>query len=905
VINTFTVGQGGGHPLLYNCLQLKGAIAEAKEACNSIVKAGTGNDILPNKFWAEPTHWDPVNNWITEGERLIGLYENQMASDQNEKSTNQASIDAAVSNLQSATNTLRFNRNSGCKPDYNQLIEGIDDAQDDLDATHESLDGHEWASTDPIFWARPGDRAALQALINASSGHVASNDLATHNNYSANQNEVDAVYADLSAARTAFLGLRTSGGDAYDSGNPDYINMLTLIQTVDHLLDTNSDNTPDVVSSANSGTDIPYGTQWIAINEYTSLMTYLDDAREIRNSGPTEFTQTRITNTYALLSNAHTAVVAGNYPKQGLAANKEELVADIAAAQTKLTIDAGNSVVLHPTANGVPVVISPLGNGTDLTFGTVWVTQAMVNNLKAALSDALNAYHDIPTAVVLHNRITQLKGALQTHTAAFSPTKNAPANAQPDLVWLNAECDKIWAAVNVLKESSLNGIDVKATEMWVLTATKTALLQKITDSKMPGGTVTYTTHEDVMDRIDALEHELAALLATQQPGTKVIFILASQEDEQQRIVKEIPVAAFVGATCETPQLVNAGLPGVSYKIIDGALPDGLRLNASTTGQGNLSGYDGTLTGTPTDTGRFEFTIEAVHAMLPNAPELLKCAITIYDAPVTEPTEPDFVDANRISIQSDIVFHFPSAVPMNTDVTGTVVFNDQPLTGYWATDTTFIVPCPTGYYEYETNYTLRVRGLVSKDGYLRYERAYDFRTSSTPPNPTIPRSVTLLPLPYGVTSDKQPGQYWTTFAEGYRFTLTLTVPPDETPTLITDREIKDVTETVNGVPDPEVPDRYLFTVVQIHKAIEISVVLSPRSDVGNEWTAGGGEDVRIRTSGGRVYVESPVAGVLSVYSVTGVLQVQKNIAADSSTTLSLPKGIYIMRLNERTYKMAVQ
>jgi hypothetical protein len=149
------------------------------------------------------------------------------------------------------------------------------------------------------------------------------------------------------------------------------------------------------------------------------------------------------------------------------------------------------------------------------------------------------------------------------------------------------------------------------------------------------------------------------------------------------------------------------------------------------------------------------------------------------------------------------------------------------------------------------------------------------------------------------SDLPPGHYSVSADAGYRFSLKLTIPPDKTPTLLTGRTVNGKAEALTGEPDPEMPEtRFLFTVLQIREAIKITVALSPR-DVGNAIT---GQDVRLHTSAGRLYVDMPQPARLSVYNAAGVLHVRKSLTGSSE--IALPKGVYIVRLNDATYKVAV-
>jgi hypothetical protein len=847
--------EGTGSLYLYKYLELNAAIADAQAALASIESDAMGNNVSPDESWATPNYWDALKDLVSAEIQTYG----NAANDGTIWATNQALIDNAAAALRTATTNLRTNAKNGCKPDYSQLTELIGDAQKMLEDTPESVDGHEYAFEKS--WALSADRDTLQNEIDTAQRHAVDNDLAIYGDWNANQNAVDAARSDLSDAYNTFL-TQCKPGDKCDPASPNYTGLPTEIQKAEALLDSDDDGTEDVVPSTSQGKDVAYGTKWLTSTEYNFLTTHLTNARAIVDSH-SSYTQTHTDNTYTALSSA----VVTFTPQEGLGANPSVLTDEIEAAELlKADLDGG-------------VVAKSSSIGTDVVYGTSWVSQTVANNLTIALTNANNASSYAPPTT-LHSAIRTLESALRSAINAFVPAFNTPAYAAPDTAVLYAGCDSIFNIVDTLAASAHSGGDVETDAMWVPLADKNALLDTIASKR----SATYSTHEEVLIAISDLDDALTALQASQSPGNKSAYILAKPQD--------IP-NGFVGALYNV-QVVDAALPSVAFVISSGALPNGLSLDASATG--TPAAGTGKLTGKPTTPGTFDFTIQAAHSSIP-VTETLPHSIKIYDAPAIVPTEYDYQETDRLSISSDIIIRFPSGVPMDTTVFGTITVNRQSSRAYWVTDTTLIIPCPMEYYEYETAYTLVVAGLVSKDNLLAYDCTYDFHTRSIPPNPDIPRSVTLLPLSDGVASDPLPGQYWIGSYDGYNFKLKLTVPPDMVPTLTTNRIINGKTETVTGVPDPDMPGTgFLFTILQIHQAIEINVTLLP---VGNEVVDDG---VRIWASGGKLYIETPQPGLLSVYSITGILHARKTVAGSSA--ISLPKGVYIVRLDGKTCKVAV-
>jgi hypothetical protein len=877
-ISGITVSPGTLNKRLYNYLGLNAAVADAEAALESITSADDGNNISPDDFWATPNDCNSLRTVIdTQGQTSYGAE----AEDEPTHIANQALINAAADAIKQATATLRDAAQNGCKPDYSSLIEKIATTKEMLDTTGISVDGHEYDSVK--VWTPQADRTALQELIEAADGHAASNDLATYGDYIANQNAVDAFLNELNEAYNTFF-LARQNGQAYDPNAAYYTELPDKISKAGELLGLGDDGLPEdgaVVASTDFGKDVPYGTMWIPANNYNNLTQYSDKAKEILAT-PGSYTKSYIIATHDALSEAINAATAD--PQMGLGANPDVLKDEIEAAQP-----------LKDSLDNRFVITSVTGDGKDVIFGKLWVPQTDSCALDSVLAVALKAYQDkiyqgdpITLPGTLHsNTISPLEYNLRTLIVNFKPNLTTdPADALPDTTLLAAECDSIYDLVYSLAVSEYEGKDVKKGDKWVPEKDKTALLDSITTAR---DMTAYSTHAALLAKIDELRELLSALQHAEAEGSKTPYIVATPG--------MLP-NGFVGAVYNA-QVVDASLADVAFSISNGALPDGLSLDASSTGTPTGSGR---LTGKPTRTGTFDFTIQAAHTSIPDT-ETLTHSITIYDAPAFAPNAYDEQETGWVSVQSDIVLRFPAAVPMNTEGAITITLNGQPYKGgySWDTDTTLVILHPLNYYEYEMNYTLVIAGLVSKDGYLAFDDCrYVFHTGHTPPIPPISRSVTILPLPEGVMSDPLPGRYWVSAAEGNQFSLKLTVPPDKTPTLITNRIINGKTETLTGDPDPEMPKtRFLFTVRQIREAIEITVALSPPHDVGNEIADQG---VRIRASAGKLYVETPQPARLSVYSAAGVLQVRKSLTG--SSVITLPKGIYIVRLNEMTYKVVV-
>ena len=82
-------------------------------------------------------------------------------------------------------------------------------------------------------------------------------------------------------------------------------------------------------------------------------------------------------------------------------------------------------------------------------------------------------------------------------------------------------------------------------------------------------------------------------------------------------------------------------------------------------------------------------------------------------------------------------------------------------------------------------------------------------------------------------------------------------------------------------------------------LTISSVTTESDEVSNGFIAGADA---VWAAGGMLYVKSAEQGTLSVYSITG--QLNKQIPVSGSYSLALAKGIYIVKLNGKAYKVVL-
>ncbi|MDR2469438.1 MAG: fibronectin type III domain-containing protein [Tannerella sp.] len=162
-----------------------------------------------------------------------------------------------------------------------------------------------------------------------------------------------------------------------------------------------------------------------------------------------------------------------------------------------------------------------------------------------------------------------------------------------------------------------------------------------------------------------------------------------------------------------------------------------------------------------------------------------------------------------------------------------------------------------------------------------------------PNP-IMRQVTLR-LPAGIVSQPASGMH--RIASGRDFVFTLTLPSGQVPTVKTDRLIQGDPEVLTALPNAD--GSYTFTIRQVRQTLEITVT----SGVGN---AGVSASTTVWANGGTLYIAASTSGEAYIYNVSG--QLVKTLHATSlhgeTATTQLPRGVYIVVVGGKTYKVII-
>lgn len=112
--------------------------------------------------------------------------------------------------------------------------------------------------------------------------------------------------------------------------------------------------------------------------------------------------------------------------------------------------------------------------------------------------------------------------------------------------------------------------------------------------------------------------------------------------------------------------------------------------------------------------------------------------------------------------------------------------------------------------------------------------------------------------------------------------------------------KGITVTV----DKNIAGKWTVKISKVHLALDVYVSYATETKSGENGTKAGPalDDDAVWASGGRLFIQSTApGGRFQIYSVTG--QLQKAETVNGNVTISnLPKGIYLVKLNGKTYKV---
>ncbi len=173
------------------------------------------------------------------------------------------------------------------------------------------------------------------------------------------------------------------------------------------------------------------------------------------------------------------------------------------------------------------------------------------------------------------------------------------------------------------------------------------------------------------------------------------------------------------------------------------------------------------------------------------------------------------------------------------------------------------------------------------------------------NPGINRSVTIGETAAGMVTNPIVGLVnYVSSGENFTFEVSGEAGKD----LIVSTNDGLWTEENGGVQiTPLSAGKWNVTIVKVRAnlSIEVGYKTSTESSTGGEEGQTANVSVSgdaVWASGGALYVKTANVGMLSVYTVTG--QLYKQVAVSGSYTTTMPKGLYIVQLNGKAYKVVL-
>ncbi|MDR1114622.1 MAG: T9SS type A sorting domain-containing protein [Tannerella sp.] len=171
-------------------------------------------------------------------------------------------------------------------------------------------------------------------------------------------------------------------------------------------------------------------------------------------------------------------------------------------------------------------------------------------------------------------------------------------------------------------------------------------------------------------------------------------------------------------------------------------------------------------------------------------------------------------------------------------------------------------------------------------------------------PTIPRAVTVF-AEDGLTTTPFSGM--TQYVDAYKdFTFEVSGDPSKELEITTNNSNYAIGKGITVTPVGD--GKWKVKVTRVYTALNIYVAYksAPESNEGGGDGSNGNLGVQsdaVWASGGTLYVKAATPGTLSVYSVTGQIQETKTVSGSSALS-NLPKGYYIVKLNNKAYKVTI-
>lgn len=169
-------------------------------------------------------------------------------------------------------------------------------------------------------------------------------------------------------------------------------------------------------------------------------------------------------------------------------------------------------------------------------------------------------------------------------------------------------------------------------------------------------------------------------------------------------------------------------------------------------------------------------------------------------------------------------------------------------------------------------------------------------------PEVYHKVTI-PAVEGVTTDPPAGTYDVT--EGNYFTFYLTIDPVTDGLRAGIEPTEDLIVKVNGTemyPYDLGDGRYRMTIEDIEEDIVVEIILKGEPPVSNQEVPA--ESVKVYGSVGTLHIESTEAAMVSVFNMNGQLKYRQKIN-NTNVTISVPRGIYLVKIDNQVFKALVK
>lgn len=150
----------------------------------------------------------------------------------------------------------------------------------------------------------------------------------------------------------------------------------------------------------------------------------------------------------------------------------------------------------------------------------------------------------------------------------------------------------------------------------------------------------------------------------------------------------------------------------------------------------------------------------------------------------------------------------------------------------------------------------------------------------------------LPEVEGATLSQRPGGH--TVEEGYDFSFTLTLDAAY------DQSVPVVTTSRGETLMPDIVGRYRIRNVEEDITVSITGIFPNDDPTANAAIAG---EVQVKAIGSVLYIYTPNEVPVSIFTLTGTLLKQQRTAG--STDIRLPAGMYLIRVDGRTYKVVIR